>query len=148
MVYRYLIYSLYQAFEICFDVNFFKTLFCAFCPIFFRLTLLSNKSIKPSAKDFVVWSFINIPVWLLIMASLTPGMSNAIAGIAQDAASIITLPNPSLELGCNKISDDFIIIGCNKGSLKIKTLQAPSKKAVSSSDYIRGQRLKVTDILN
>lgn len=46
-----------------------------------------------------------------------------------------------------EIADDFIIIACNKGSLKIKTLQAPSKKAVSSVDYIRGQRLQVSDTL-
>ena len=46
-----------------------------------------------------------------------------------------------------QIENDFIIISCNKGSLKIKTLQAPSKKAVSSVDYIRGQRLQITDTL-
>jgi len=45
------------------------------------------------------------------------------------------------------ILDDSIIIACNKGSLKIKTLQAPSKKAVSSVDYIRGQRLQISDVL-
>ena len=46
------------------------------------------------------------------------------------------------------ISKDFIVIGCQKGSLKIKTLQAPSKKAISSVDYIRGQRLEVGDLLS
>lgn len=46
-----------------------------------------------------------------------------------------------------EISKDFIVIGCKKGSLKIKTLQAPSKKAISSVDFIRGQRLEVGDIL-
>ena len=45
------------------------------------------------------------------------------------------------------IKDDFVIIGCKKGSLKIKTLQAPSKKAVNASDYIRGQRLTLLNIL-
>ena len=45
------------------------------------------------------------------------------------------------------IKDDFIIVGCTKGSLKIKTLQAPSKKAISSVDFIRGQRLEVGNIL-
>jgi len=43
--------------------------------------------------------------------------------------------------------DDFIIIGCQKGSLKIKILQAVSKKAVNAIDYIRGQRLVKGDIL-
>lgn len=45
------------------------------------------------------------------------------------------------------IKDNFVIIGCKKGSLKIKTLQAPSKKAVNASDYIRGQRLTLLNIL-
>ena len=47
-----------------------------------------------------------------------------------------------------EINDDHIIVACQCGSLKIKTLQAPSKKAVSSVDYIRGQRLVVGDILS
>lgn len=46
------------------------------------------------------------------------------------------------------ISKDFIVIGCKKGSLKIATLQVPSKKAISSVDYIRGQRLEVGDLLS
>lgn len=45
------------------------------------------------------------------------------------------------------IKEDYIIIGCNQGSLKIKTIQAPSKKAISSLDYIRGKRLNIKDIL-
>ena len=47
-----------------------------------------------------------------------------------------------------EISKNFIVIGCKKGSLKIATLQAPSKKAISSVDYIRGQRLEVGDLLS
>lgn len=47
-----------------------------------------------------------------------------------------------LELGV-----DFVIIGCEKGSLKIKTLQAPSKKAMNAADYIRGQRLNQGDLI-
>ena len=46
-----------------------------------------------------------------------------------------------------EINNDYIIVACEKGSLKISTLQAPSKKAVKSSDYIRGQRLEQGDIL-
>lgn len=46
-----------------------------------------------------------------------------------------------------EISKDFIVIACQKGSLKIKTLQAPSKKAINSVDFVRGQRLEVGDIL-
>lgn len=47
-------------------------------------------------------------------------------------------------LGINKES---IVVGCNVGEIEIKTLQAPSKKEISSVDYIRGQRLQVGDIL-
>lgn len=47
-----------------------------------------------------------------------------------------------------EISNDYIVIGCSKGSLKIKTLQSPSKNAISSVDYIRGHRLNIGDILN
>jgi len=47
-----------------------------------------------------------------------------------------------LELGT-----DFVIIGCESGSLKIKTIQAPSKKALNAADYIRGQRLFIKDII-
>lgn len=43
--------------------------------------------------------------------------------------------------------DKGIVIGCKRGSLKISTLQAPSKKAVKATDYIRGQRVLVKDIL-
>ena len=46
-----------------------------------------------------------------------------------------------------EIAKDFIIVGCKRGSLKIKTLQAPSKNAISSIDYIRGQRLFLSNIL-
>lgn len=46
------------------------------------------------------------------------------------------------------ISKDFITIACSIGSIKIKTLQAPSKKAISSVDYIRGQRVEIGDILS
>ncbi|RBQ31250.1 methionyl-tRNA formyltransferase [Arcobacter sp. FW59] len=46
-----------------------------------------------------------------------------------------------------EISKDFIVIACINGSLKIKTLQAPSKKAICSADFVRGQRLEIGDIL-
>ncbi|MBL3519523.1 methionyl-tRNA formyltransferase [Aliarcobacter lanthieri] len=46
-----------------------------------------------------------------------------------------------------EIDKDFIVIGCEKGSLKIKTLQLPSKKAMCAVDFVRGQRLEIGDIL-
>ena len=45
------------------------------------------------------------------------------------------------------LDDSGVIIGCKKGSIRIKTLQAPSKKAVNSLDYIRGQRITKGEIL-
>ncbi len=45
------------------------------------------------------------------------------------------------------ICKDYVIVGCKKGSLKIKTLQAPSKKAINSVDFVRGQRVEIGDIL-
>ncbi len=46
-----------------------------------------------------------------------------------------------------EIEKDFIIISCKKGTLKIGTLQAPSKNAINSVDFIRGQRLGLGDFL-
>lgn len=46
-----------------------------------------------------------------------------------------------------EIKDSSIIVGCLKGSLEIKTLQAPSKKAVNSIDFIRGKRISIGEIL-
>ena len=54
----------------------------------------------------------------------------------------INIPGEILE-----ISKDYILVACKKGSLKIKTLQAPSKKAMNSADFVRGQRLNLGKIL-
>lgn len=45
------------------------------------------------------------------------------------------------------IDAQTVVVGCLKGSVEIKTLQAPSKKAISAVDYIRGARLQLSDIL-
>lgn len=47
-----------------------------------------------------------------------------------------------------KIEKDYIVLACKKGSLKVKTIQAPSKKAISSPEYLRGQRLQEGDFLS
>jgi methionyl-tRNA formyltransferase len=46
-----------------------------------------------------------------------------------------------------EIKKDYILVACKKGSLKIKILQAPSKKAISSVDFVRGQRFEVGNII-
>jgi methionyl-tRNA formyltransferase len=56
----------------------------------------------------------------------------------------VSINNPGEIL---EIKKDYILVACEKGSLKIKTLQAPSKKAISSVDFVRGQRLEVGNII-
>lgn len=56
----------------------------------------------------------------------------------------ISINNPGEILDIKK---DYILVACKKGSLKIKTLQSPSKKAISSVDFVRGQRLEVGNII-
>ena len=41
------------------------------------------------------------------------------------------------------INEDEIIVTCKSGALKIKSVQPPSKKAMSATQYIRGRRLEV-----
>lgn len=43
--------------------------------------------------------------------------------------------------------ENEICVGCNKGSIWIAALQAPSKKEMSAYAYVQGKRLKVGDIL-
>ena len=59
--------------------------------------------------------------------------------------SLIDETSTNIEGEILKLEKDFILIGCKIGSIKIKTLQAPSKKAVNAADYIRGKRLNIGD---
>lgn len=45
------------------------------------------------------------------------------------------------------LEEDSIILTCKEGALKIKSVQPPSKKQMSSLDYIRGKRLEVGNTL-
>ncbi len=47
-----------------------------------------------------------------------------------------------------QIEKNYIIVGCTQGSIKIETIQQPSKKAISVGDYIRGQRLQIGNIIS
>jgi methionyl-tRNA formyltransferase len=47
-----------------------------------------------------------------------------------------------------EIGDDYALIGCICGSLKITKVQAPSKKEVDILSYLRGKRLEVGDTLS
>ncbi len=46
------------------------------------------------------------------------------------------------------IDSESIVVGCTKGTLKIFSVQAPSKKEVDIASYINGKRLRVEDYLS
>ena len=46
-----------------------------------------------------------------------------------------------------QIEKEYIVVGCEKGTLQINRVQAPSKKEVSVIDYLNGNRLGLKDIL-
>lgn len=46
-----------------------------------------------------------------------------------------------------EIGDDFIVVGCSEGEIKIKRVQAPSKKEIDILSYVRGKRLGLGDTL-
>ena len=41
--------------------------------------------------------------------------------------------------------DDGVIVGCERGKIKLIEVQVPGKKAISAIDYVNGKRLKVGD---
>jgi len=47
-----------------------------------------------------------------------------------------------------KLADDYAIIGCKTGALRVRQVQAPSKKQVDIISYLRGKRLNVGDTLS
>jgi methionyl-tRNA formyltransferase len=44
-----------------------------------------------------------------------------------------------------KIDSDSIVVGCNQGSLRIYSVQAPSKKEIDVLSYVNGKRLSLDD---
>lgn len=47
-----------------------------------------------------------------------------------------------------EINNDYAIIGCLKGSLKIESIQASGKSRIKARDYLNGRRLKCKEILS
>ena len=47
-----------------------------------------------------------------------------------------------------KIDSDSIVVGCSEGSIRIYTVQAPSKKEIDILSYINGKRLALADTLS
>lgn len=69
------------------------------------------------------------------------------SGLKLKDIELIECNSSNTEATILQIEEDYILLGCKKGSIKIKTIQAPSKKALVSSVYIRGQRLEIGDVL-
>ena len=46
-----------------------------------------------------------------------------------------------------QINKSDIIVACQKGSIKLTSVQLPSKKAIQAVDFVRGARLEVGSIL-
>ena len=47
-----------------------------------------------------------------------------------------------------KIDSDSVVVGCSEGSVRIYTVQAPSKKEIDILSYINGKRLTLADTLS
>ncbi len=47
-----------------------------------------------------------------------------------------------------QIDSDSIVVACKKGSIRVFTIQAPSKKEVDVISYINGKRLSLEDIIS
>ncbi len=47
-----------------------------------------------------------------------------------------------------KVDSDSIVVGCSEGSVRIYTVQAPSKKEIDVLSYINGKRLNLADTLS
>ena len=69
------------------------------------------------------------------------------SGLKLKDISLVNESSSNIEGEITNIENDGVTISCKKGSVKIATLQAPSKKAISAVDFIRGQRLNIGDIL-
>lgn len=47
-----------------------------------------------------------------------------------------------------KIDSDSVVVGCEKGSLRIYSVQAPSKKEIDVLSYVNGKRLNLEDTIS
>ena len=68
-------------------------------------------------------------------------------GIKFDNVSLIESATEHTPFEILSIKGDDVIVGCARGSLKIGTLQPPSKKAMSAKAYCVGRGLKVGDTI-
>jgi len=70
------------------------------------------------------------------------------SGLKLKGISLLEITSKNIEGEILSLENNCVILGCKKGSIKISMMQAPSKKAVNASDYIRGKRLDKGDVLD
>ncbi|WP_321311825.1 methionyl-tRNA formyltransferase [Halarcobacter sp.] len=70
------------------------------------------------------------------------------SGLKLKDIELIDIDSKNTEGKIISFDEKGVIIGCKKGKILISTIQAPSKKANSALDFIRGKRLSQGDILN
>lgn len=68
-------------------------------------------------------------------------------GVKFDDVALIESDTPHRPFEILAFDDDAAIIGCGKGTLRVGTLQPPSKKAMSAKAYCVGRGKKVGDLL-
>ncbi len=75
-----------------------------------------------------------------------PGIFSA-NGTKFDGLSLVDTTSNNKAFEILSFIDDSVIVGCQKGALKIENLQPASKKAMSAKSYCVGRGLKVGDII-
>ncbi len=75
-----------------------------------------------------------------------PGIYTA-NGTKIDGLSIVDTTSNNRVLEILSFDEDSVVVGCNKGALKIESLQPASKKAMSAKAYCVGRGMKVGNTL-
>lgn len=75
-----------------------------------------------------------------------PGIYLA-SGLKLQEVSLVETQTPHQPGVILAVGEDAVTVGCGRGTLRIKTLQPPSKKAMRAADYLNGKRIGVDDHL-
>ncbi|PAF48587.1 methionyl-tRNA formyltransferase [Helicobacter sp. 12S02634-8] len=104
---------------------------------------------KKIQKTDGVVHFINAKnIYLKSLAySLWPHIFLA-SGLKLFGVEIVALSGTYQEGEILAIEGSAVVVGCERGALKIASLQAPSKQKIDARTYLLGQRLKIGDILS
>jgi len=103
---------------------------------------------KKIKKEFGLVDFSNAKkLYLKYKAySYWPGIFLS-SGLKLKDVNLVENESLNIEGEISAIKEDYIIVSCKKGKILVKTIQAPSKKAINAVDFIRGKRLNIGDIL-